>query len=158
MVVNWPGTTPAGRVCADLTDSTDLLPTLAELAGAPLPSGTRIDGQSLATCLKGEGAGPRSWVFIELGNQWYVRDARWKLTRTGDLYDVSGAPFTEVLVGKDTKEPAAVEARSRLQAVLDQLDPGSGYLDNGSGSGRKAKQNRVTGKRKVRPARSKREQ
>ena len=33
LIVNWPGTTPAGKVRKDLTDFTDFLPTFAELAG-----------------------------------------------------------------------------------------------------------------------------
>ncbi len=37
MIVNWPGTTPAGKVGKDLTDLTDFLPTFAELAGSQLP-------------------------------------------------------------------------------------------------------------------------
>ncbi len=150
MVVNWPGTAPAGKVSMDLTDSTDLLPTFAELAGAPLPSGTILDGRSLASCLRGTGAGAREWVFIELGDQWYVRDGQWKLTRTGELFDMSGAPFSEDLVPKTSTDQRAIEARKRLQAVLDRLDPGSGILDDGDGSGRHANKARVTGKKKAR--------
>jgi arylsulfatase A len=154
MIVNWPGTAPSGKVCTDLTDSTDLLPTFAELAGAALPADNVIDGRSLASCVKGSAAGPREWIFIELGNQWYVRDQRWKLTRTGELYDMAGAPFTEVLIDKRSSDAEANEARKRLQAVLDQLDPASGYQDDGDGSGRHANQSKTTGKKKARTAKS----
>jgi hypothetical protein len=36
------------------------------------------------------------------------------------------APFVEQLVPADSKEEAAIAARARLQAVLDQLDPAAG--------------------------------
>ena len=37
LIANWKGTTPAGKVCSDLVDFSDFLPTLADAAGAPLP-------------------------------------------------------------------------------------------------------------------------
>ena len=37
LIVNWPGTTPAGKVLQDLTDFTDFLPTFAELAARSCP-------------------------------------------------------------------------------------------------------------------------
>ena len=48
LIVNWPGKTPAGKVSHDLIDSTDFVPTFAELAGAKLPEKTIIDGRSFA--------------------------------------------------------------------------------------------------------------
>src|SRR6185295_17734664 len=77
MIVNWPGTTPAGKVSADLIDSTDFFPTFAELAGAKLPDKIKIDGHSFAPQLHGEKGHPREWIFIELAQMWYVREAAW---------------------------------------------------------------------------------
>jgi arylsulfatase A-like enzyme len=37
LIVRWPGHTPRGKVVDDLVDFSDVLPTLAELAAAPLP-------------------------------------------------------------------------------------------------------------------------
>jgi arylsulfatase A len=150
MIVNWPGTTPAGRVSADLIDSTDFLPTFAELAGAKLPQNTLIDGRSCAAQLRGEQGKTREWIFIELGNQWYAREAGWKLDRAGQLYDMSNAPFEEKLVAADANDPASLAARKRLQAVLDQLNPAGGILDDGDGSGRHANKAKVKGKKKQR--------
>ena len=39
----WPGVTPPGTVNAHFADASDLLPTFAEVAGAPLPTGRVID-------------------------------------------------------------------------------------------------------------------
>src|SRR5262249_11220478 len=39
LIVNWPGTTPAGVVLKDLVDFSDMLPTFVELGGGTLASG-----------------------------------------------------------------------------------------------------------------------
>jgi arylsulfatase A len=69
---------------------------------------------------------------------WYTREAGWKLNQGGELYDMSKAPFEEILVPADTTDPAAIAARKRLQAALDKLNPGGGILDQGDGTGRHA--------------------
>jgi arylsulfatase A len=137
LIVNWPGTTPAGRISRNLIDSTDFLPTFAELAGAPLPKRT-IDGRSFLAQVRGQQGTPREWIFVELARMWYVREAGWKLTQTGELFDMSDAPFTEKPVAAGTTDPAAVAARARLKAVLDTLNPAGGILDQGTGDGRHA--------------------
>lgn len=142
LIVNWPGTAPAGQVSADLVDSTDFLPTFAELAGAALPATTVVDGRSFAAQVRGQKGRPREWIFIELGRMWYVRDAGWKLNQAGELYDMSSAPFEEKLVAADTRAAAAVAARQRLQAALDTLNPAGGILDEGTGDGRHANRKR----------------
>jgi arylsulfatase A len=138
LVVNWPGVTPAGKVSTDLVDLSDFFPTFAELAGAKLPPGRVIDGQSFLPQLRGQAGRPRDWVFVQLARMWYVADRKWKLTQSGELFDLSDAPFTETLVPADTKDPAAIAARARLQAALDQLNPAGGILDDGDGTGRHA--------------------
>lgn len=138
MIVNWPGVTPAGKVCEDLIDSSDFLPTFAELANAKLPEKTVIDGQSFMGQLRGEKGSPRESIFIQLARKWYVLEHGWKLTQSGELFDMSDAPWGEKLVPADSKDPMAIAARKRLQTALDQLNPAGGHLDQGDGSGRHA--------------------
>ncbi len=137
LIANWPGVTPAGKVTANLVDSTDFVPTFAELAGAKLPA-TTIDGQSFAATLRGQTGKSRQWIFIQLARQWYVRDAQWKLNQAGELFDMSRAPFDEPLVPRANRTPAAQAAHTRLQAVLTRLNPAGGILDQGDGTGRHA--------------------
>ena len=66
----------------------------------------------------------------------------------GGLFDMSHAPFEEPKVAADTKDPAAIAARKRLQAALDKLNPAGGILDEGDGTGRHA--NRATNTKKKR--------
>ena len=120
LIANWPGTTPAGRVNRDLTDFSDFFVTVTELGGAKLPEGVTLDGHSFAAQIKGEKGVPRDWVYVELDGKSYVRNARYKLTNGGELFDLSEAPFKEIAVAKDAKDAAAIAARKSLQEILDQ--------------------------------------
>lgn len=96
LIVNWPSTLKAGQVSEALVDSTDILPTLTDIAGATVPAELKLDGHSFAPLLKAEEFTPREWSYC-----WYqpqkgtraqasqhVRTARYKLYSTGKLYDV----------------------------------------------------------------------
>ena len=120
LLVNWPGVTPAGKVIHDLTDFSDFFATFTELGGAKLPEGVTIDSHSFAPQIKGETGTPRDWIYVELNGRSYVRDARYKLYRRGDLFDMSEAPFKEIPVPRDTQDAAAIAARKQLREVLDQ--------------------------------------
>jgi len=129
LIATWPGKTPAGRVLRDLVDFTDVLPTLAEVAGAPQPRGVKLDGHSFAPQLRGEKGAPRAWVFSQLDARWFVREDGWKLNERGELFDMSDAPFTEKPVQADAVDPASLAARQRLQAVLAALNPAAGKTE-----------------------------
>ena len=45
LIVNCPGTVPAGTVSDDLVDFSDVLPTIADITGAKLPE-VKLDGRS----------------------------------------------------------------------------------------------------------------
>jgi arylsulfatase A len=120
LIVNWPGTTPAGKVNNDLTDFSDFFATFAELAGAANPEGVRIDGQSFAPQIRGEKGTPREWVYVELNGKSYARDARYKLTRRGAMFDLKNAPFEEVEVDPATEDAGAKSSRKALRVVLDE--------------------------------------
>ena len=96
--------------------------------------------RSFAPQLLGQAGTPREWVFVMLGRHWYVRDGRWKLTDSGELFDLADAPFVEKPVKADDPDPESAAARTRLGAVLAQLDPASGKL--GDESGKHGKQDR----------------
>lgn len=138
LIVNWPGITPAGKVRADMVDSSDFVPTFAEIAGAKLPEKKIIDGRSFAASIRGEAGQAREWVFLQLAKQWYAREAGWKLTQAGELYDMSDAPYSEKIVPVETKNLAAIAARKRLQLALNELNPAAGFVDDGDGTGRHA--------------------
>jgi arylsulfatase A-like enzyme len=121
-IVNAPGRVPAGRVSHELIDFTDMLPTFAELAGAKVPAGTKIDGISFASVLAGKEPQPprREWIFSQLGKNRVVREKRYKLYSDGRLFDVVADPLEERDLSA-SHEAAVVAARKRLQAVLESL-------------------------------------
>ena len=82
-VVRWPGKIPAGSACDEVVSTMDLLPTLAKLASAALPT-KPIDGHDIRPLLFGEPGAKSPWDAIGLG--YYdreqlqaVRAGPWKL-------------------------------------------------------------------------------
>ncbi|MHC4624141.1 MAG: sulfatase-like hydrolase/transferase [Planctomycetota bacterium] len=128
LIANWKDAVPPGRICDDLVDLSDFLPTLAEAAGAALPENLVIDGRSFLPQLHGRKGSPRQWLFCHYTRNGgpetpkrFVRDKRWKLYGTGKLFDVQADPLEQrpVLQGEGGKQAAA--ARKRFQAVLDSI-------------------------------------
>ncbi len=138
-IISWKGVTPGGGLNENFTDASDLLPTFAEIAGAPLPRNRIIDGKSLLPQIKGGTKSPRTWAFTQLGEHWHVREAGWKLNEAGQLFDMKNAPFEEILVAADSKDEAATAARKRLSDALAELNPAAGFKAEGSGRGDKTK-------------------
>ena len=149
LIVYWPGVTPKGKVCNDLISSTDFLQTFAEIAGAKLPGDVILDGQSFNAQLHGQKGNPRTSLFVQLANNYWVRNLGWKLNQSGELFDMSKAPFEEIAVAADTKNPAAIAARTSLQAELDRLNPKAGYIDQGDGTGRHANKEKNKAKKEA---------
>jgi len=66
LIVRWPGHVAPGSVSTQFVNGTDYLPTIAELAGAPLPVDRVIDGASLVPFFEGRPVArpiPAFWTF-----------------------------------------------------------------------------------------------
>jgi arylsulfatase A-like enzyme len=99
MIVRYPGKVAAGSVSSQVWSFCDVLPTLAELAGAEPPQG--IDGISVVPTLLGAKAAGREqpqhdylyWEFSEGGFKQAARAGKWKAVHPLDeklqLYDLS---------------------------------------------------------------------
>jgi arylsulfatase A len=129
LLAHWPGSVPAGRVCEDLVDLSDFLPTFVELGGGRLPPAEVFDGRSFLTQLRGEAGRPREWIYYqsdpEYGMDRAVRTREWKLLASGPLYHLSEDPWEERPIPAGAGPPDAERARERLQALLDSLGPGA---------------------------------
>ena len=100
LIVRWPGVVENGRVCEVPVTSVDHFPTLAELAGARIPSDRVIDGESLLPVLKETGSLRREAVFWhfphyrgEVVPYSIIRKGDWKLIKryegqTFELYNL----------------------------------------------------------------------
>ena len=120
-VVRAPFLTAGGRVSRDLVDFTDVFPTLVELAGATLPEGVELDGQSLLPSLRGseDPFEKRNWIYSQLGEVRMVRDWQHILDNQGNFHDLGKDPRQENEVSPLDK--IAPGRRQRLQRILDRF-------------------------------------
>jgi arylsulfatase A len=137
LIVNWPGVTPAGKVLKDIISFADPYATLAEIGGAKLPDGVKIDGRSFAAQIRGEPGRPREWAYVQLDNRWFVREPGFKMNEKGELFDMSDAPYVEKPVAADADNAMSKAARQRLTAVLAELNPAGGKKDSETADGGK---------------------
>jgi arylsulfatase len=79
-IMRWPGHIPASTECDRIAATIDVLPTLAAITGAPLPT-HKIDGVNILPLLEGNtDAHPRDHLYYYYGRQLQaVRQDRWKL-------------------------------------------------------------------------------
>jgi arylsulfatase A-like enzyme len=124
LIASSPKHFPGGRT-VPLADFSDVLPTLCELAGIPLPKGVLLDGKSFAASLHDPSARPhREWIFNQLHTLRVVRDERFKLYTDGRFFNVNNDPDEQQDLAQTT-QPAAVTAREKLRRTLDSLPPDS---------------------------------
>ena len=62
LIINCPGTIPAGIVSDDLVDFSDFLPTIADITDANLPE-VKLDGRSFWPQCLGKRGNPREFIF-----------------------------------------------------------------------------------------------
>jgi arylsulfatase A-like enzyme len=130
MIARWTGAIPAGRVSDHLWAHWDMLPTLADIAGATAPPA--LDGLSMRRALRGESQGSHEffyWEFHERGFQQAVRMGRWKAVRlkTGtplELYDLEADLHEEHNVaGSHADVVAKIEAYLKTARTESQRWP-----------------------------------
>ena len=124
-LVQWKGTVEPGRVDNNLVSGIDILPTIAEVAGTPLPE-KKIDGVSLLPLLKSRDAEPPRksfWYYYRRNNLEAVRNGQWKL-----VFPHKGRTYEGFVPGKDG-QPGQVNEWSEIEPGLYNLrrDPGERY-------------------------------
>jgi arylsulfatase len=110
-LMRWPGRIQAGTVTDRLGATIDLLPTIAAVAGAPLPK-NKIDGVSLVPLIDGKpGADPRDHYFYYYGRELRaVRKGRWKL-----LFPHKSQSYAGQAPGKDGFPGKTVQIQTGLE-------------------------------------------
>jgi arylsulfatase len=123
LIAHWPGRIKPGTTTALPTAFWDVLPTLCEVAGAPVP--TDIDGLSFLPTLLGKDRQKRHeflyWEFPSSGGQQAVRAGKWKAVRQNlakgpagtELYDLEADPAESRNLAD--AEPAVVK---RLEGIM----------------------------------------
>ena len=124
-IMRWPGVIPAGEICNQLASSIDILPTLAAITGAQLPS-LRIDGVNiLPLMLRDELAVPRHefYYYYEVNSLEAVQLDFWKLVLPHKSRTYRGMkPGVDGFPG-----PTGTETVSEPQLYDLRRDPGEWY-------------------------------
>lgn len=138
LIANCPGRISIGT-SDRLVDSTDFIPTFLEAIGRSLPSNHELDGISFYDELVGKSSATtgRKWIYSfydprpgwdkeQFSRRVSVRNHRWKLYETGELFDVPTDPLEQDPISStnDTEDTKAV--RKQLAEVL-----ASRSFDNG---------------------------
>jgi arylsulfatase A len=142
MIASWPavikpigkgakseaGGTKGGRLCHDLIDFSDFLPTFADAAGCKTPVGATegsgepggpgpgdsgsggvvLDGRSFLPQLKGQTGNPRDWIYSFYQSKMEKRIYRWARDKHYKLY--SDGNFYDVLADLDEHKPLPVDS------------------------------------------------
>jgi len=91
-IVRQPGTVPAGQLARGIASNLDLLPTLAAMAGVPLPD-VEFDGRDLSDMILDGAESPHEeFVLFDNANVAGVRAGRWKYV-VRSYYRVYDAPL-----------------------------------------------------------------
>ncbi len=133
MVAYWPGHIPGGTTSKTLADYTDFLPTLADIAGIPVPLNYGIlDGTSFYDDLLNIQGPDRDWVFCHWDNnledttiaQRYVNDRTYKLYDSidgGHFYNISKDIFETQPIPDNLLTPAEKNKKMQFMSVLQQM-------------------------------------
>jgi arylsulfatase A len=121
MIMNWPGTIAAGQISDALFDMSDILPSLADVAEANVPSDVTLDGHSLTANLR-HSVPPRDWVFAEHEGMCFIRSQRWKLYNDGRFYDMDNDPDEKHSIAANAQTTDAAIAHHDLKHALDDLN------------------------------------
>ncbi len=150
--VRWPGKFPAGATVPAMAQHIDVLPTLCELIGAPLPADRKIDGKSILPLIRnGGGESPHDYLFHQWNRvrplmdppadagvappderkafrpNWAVHSRRGsKLISTGELFDLEKDPGESRNIAAE--QPAAArELRAQFGKFFTDVTAGQDY-------------------------------
>lgn len=124
-LMRWKGVLPEGLVIPNLSSAIDLLPTLAAITNAPLPS-HKIDGVSLLPLMQGDlNVHPRKafCYYYRKNNLEAVRNDRWKL-----VFPHPGRTYEGFEPGVDGSAGKVNESHAIAGGLYDlRRDPGERY-------------------------------
>jgi hypothetical protein len=124
-LIRYPDRIRAGSEVTPIAAAIDLLPTLADLAGLQLAPRKPLDGQSIAPLLRGEKV---DWqdrtIFSAWNNKASVRNQRFRMQATGQLYDLQQDPGEQTDVAREHPQ-VAQQLSTALHAWIAETKPKS---------------------------------
>jgi len=157
LIASFPAGGGKGKVCGDLVDTSDILPTICQCAGVAVPDSLAIDGRSFLPQIRGEKGNPRQWTYCWYSRNGaaarakeYARNQRYKLYRDGRFFDIPADPLEKSPLAESTLTGEARETLAMLKGALDKYaDARPAELDKGGAAKRKhkAKSGKTGGKK-----------
>ncbi|VGO12361.1 Arylsulfatase [Pontiella desulfatans] len=138
------GGIPVGQINTDVVDISDIMATITECAGVPIPQDYIQDGRSFRSHLMGKSRDPRRWTY----GHWKLKGSedskviRWarnrhyslyhaggtadsgadNIDRSGNFYDVVNDPMETEPLPEPEPGTRLAALKAELQAVLDLMD------------------------------------
>jgi arylsulfatase len=120
-IMKWPGKIAAGTVCSEIAASMDILPTIAKICQAPLPS-RKIDGVDIWPLMTQQnGIVPRDEFvyYYDTNNLKGIRKGQWKL-----VFPAISQTYKKSLMGSDGFPSQRLSDSVRLALYDLRTDPG----------------------------------
>jgi arylsulfatase A len=124
-IANWPGQLASGKVCADMIEAVDMLPTICEAAQVPVPADLKLDGRSFLPQLRGEKGNPKDALYV-----WYnpsggasakyefAHDAHYKLYTDGRFFDTVADDREKSPLKETDLNDEAKAAQAKFKALI----------------------------------------
>jgi len=149
LIASLPGAGAKAKLCRDLVDTTDILPTVCQYAGVEVPAELAIDGRSFLPQIRGEEGNPREWTYCWYSRNGaaakakeYARGQRYKLYRDGRFFDIANDENEASPLGdaESNLTDEARKARAMLKGALDKYaNARPASLSKGGGAKKKPK-------------------
>ena len=130
MIITW-GDRLAGRRADHLADLTDILPTIADIVGVPVPEDWDIDGVSLYPEICGQEPNPKDLVLVHFNPLWpttpspkasrYAMNDTWAYFWDGRIYNYREDPTFLSPVRYEDASPQLREAVAALKERVDEM-------------------------------------
>ncbi len=111
----------------ELTDFSDVWPTLLDLAGVKVPDGYEIDGKSLVPFLYGDSDTHRDWIYSCIGTTQLVRTRRYLLEVVNPILGMADGRLYDCGTSRDgrgykniSNSPEASGIRKKFDQVLEK--------------------------------------
>lgn len=127
-IMHYPGFIDEGGTCVKMASTLDILPTIAELTGAPLPE-NEIDGISIMSLLKGKNDSPRNeFIYYYEGGLCAVRRGDWKLVLPHKYRSYAGVePGMDGLPGPYSRGQSGLELYNLKDDISESNDVSGEY-------------------------------
>jgi arylsulfatase len=113
-MIRWPGRIPAGQVSNEIVHNTDVLPTIAQAVGAPVPQDRAIDGINQLPFFEGKQTRSNRESFLYFAPNGQVRVVKWRDWKLHYVWqDEPGQPVEQTMklfnLRSDPKEETDVK-------------------------------------------------